>query len=373
MKLSIISYHLLPFAAAAVVSRQEPGRCCFTLTSVGVGTNSVVKEDTIGQLRIDGRFPQAFLCLDPATGTIQDGLDHQCFIDSSHQFECYQGLRGKTQFSFTAGMTVTDANAYLTYDGIDLFYACPADGPGVEVSYLIFGLSKPDRSGCKEVRLVQQNLAGTCPTAPRPASAPTSASAGSLASAPTSETALPPAQAPLPFSDRYSQFSTESCIVNGSSILLNPIRIGPGPHETRDPAASAQGRGLITVRNATIFDFEFPALPEEKTCVLYFLLQICTLLPEGYPCHIWSGMEQQYLAKSGMVFSQLGREGWESQLVQTEPGEWSLVTIFPCGGETPHTLSFMARAVKGWYLEFTQVGVGKWKNDGMGAFLFTCS
>jgi hypothetical protein len=165
-----LSLALPSLAAAAVLIRQDnpnQDKCCFTLNAIGTLQGSV-RENTIGELRLSGPFRQGFFCLNTKTGTIQDGVENNCFVRApSLQFQCFQGVpfnSNKFAFATTAPATGTgaavDPNIYLTLDGGDTFLACPS--PNGDDSHNIFGGTKSDKTGCKEVRLVQTQPAGTC-------------------------------------------------------------------------------------------------------------------------------------------------------------------------------------------------------------------
>lgn len=170
---SLLIFLLPSLAAAAVRIRQDApsqDKCCFTLRAVGPLQGSV-RENTIGEVRLGGPFRQGFFCLDTKTGTVRDGVENNCFLrEPAVQFQCFQGVPFNTnKFAFGKTddksspenpATVADPNIYLTMDGGDLFLACPS--PNADGSHNIFGAAKTDKTGCKEVRLVQTQPAGAC-------------------------------------------------------------------------------------------------------------------------------------------------------------------------------------------------------------------
>jgi hypothetical protein len=141
LSLSLLTFGLC--ASAAVVPRQTTP-CSFSMTTVGPPNGSIV-EDTIGENRIGGTYPQGIYTI--SAHNLTDSLGHKCLIyPSTSQFQCTQGTNGASNFSLAD-------DGSLLFDGKAQWWACPATGPGNDGSFNIFADTKADTTGCEAVTL----------------------------------------------------------------------------------------------------------------------------------------------------------------------------------------------------------------------------
>lgn len=162
----------------ALHSRAAPEPpCCFSLESAEP-EYGIVKQSSTGELRINSTtFRQAFLCLNPDTHTLQDGIGNSCFVRrSTNKFQCLRGVQGETQFGFATtnssrrrhdaggdGGATTSTHHLLRYDSNHTtFLACPAEGPGSDGSLNLFAAEKDDADDCVPVELMRVGGRGSC-------------------------------------------------------------------------------------------------------------------------------------------------------------------------------------------------------------------
>ncbi|KAI1199679.1 hypothetical protein F5X97DRAFT_115199 [Nemania serpens] len=412
-------------ASAAIRPRQQPDNsCCFGLTSVGV-VDEEVKEDHVGGLSLGGPFQQGGFCFDKSTKTIKDTLNHNCFMRApNEQFQCYAGIVGATAFDISP--LDLSGKSYLTYDGgPGTFIACPV-GTGVSQYYNIFSTLKPDTTGCISVSLALYDSSAGCVSTNNTiavaratglghrtinhwstrirerkssvstvtgstmpgysqiratgllSSTPRSGSASAKAVSKTSSAAVSHTAKPSPI-----------CSISPSAPSIAPIKLGSPDKSAPDGMIDSSAEASITSSNSTIFLYSIPKsfLPptsdaKVSVCALQFRMPVCTELPKGYPCYSFSGLEQEFLANSGMNFNLIlddGQAAWNgTTLHQVVPGENLTLGTFECG--TPRgsygarKMSWHVSSVRNFSLEFLHAGVGidpQFQN-GVGAWIVPC-
>ncbi|KAI0006554.1 hypothetical protein F4779DRAFT_596011 [Xylariaceae sp. FL0662B] len=417
----------LLFSAAAIAiphPRQNNDGCCFSLASVGV-VNETVLENHVGDLLLGGTFQQGGFCLDKTAKTIQDGLNHNCFMrDPDQQFECYAGIPGSTAFDIS---TNTDGKLYLTYDnGIGVFYACPISS-GSDQTYTIYSSAKVNKANCLSVALaltdetaacsagnttIRPRLAAAAPrdfqdrhdsrarladrkpaltiTTPLPgySDAPQSALLSS-----TLPTPVIKAQSAGAHSDPTSSASSQACSVASSSPSIAPYRLSYGDPSAAGAHNATAAEAVISPTNSTVFEYHIPSsfisslnatnTTKSPLCALQFRMPYCSALPKGYPCYSFSGLEQEYLSNSGMTFGLLkdsGNATWnDTALTQVFPGENTIIGTFECGAAAnshvaARQMSWNVSSVRNFSLDFLHAGVGKDAEfqDGIGAWIVQC-
>ncbi|KAI0144114.1 hypothetical protein F4776DRAFT_460640 [Hypoxylon sp. NC0597] len=349
---------------ATIQARQSNSGCCFQLASVGK-VNETVLEDHVGDLLLGGSFQQGGFCLDTTTKTIQDSLKHNCFMRGpDYQFECYQGAVGNTAFD----VTKTGDKLYLKYDnGPSTFYACPI-GSGAEQTYDIYS-SQANKTGCLSVALALTNETPEC-------------SIGS-----NSTFTSRPKKVVRPSPTLRRQAPSQACSVSPSAPSLAPYRVRPSNSSVVSGVNHTSAEVVISSGSTTTFHYMIPEnfLPadtaEPALCALQFRMPVCTSLPEGYPCYVFSGMEQEVLADSGMAFDLTrddGNAAWNgTELHQVFPGENTTIGTFECGlagGYSGRKMSWNVSSVRNFAIEFIQAGVGRNAKfqDGVGAWIVPC-
>ncbi|KAI5926930.1 hypothetical protein F4810DRAFT_417250 [Camillea tinctor] len=417
MKPFAIALLLSSASAASLRLRQSNAGCCFKLASVGV-VNKTVTEDHVGDLLLGGAFQQGGFCLDTTTKTIKDGLKHNCFMRApGYQFECYAGIVGPTAFEVTPPKE--DGKRYLAYDGgPGVFYACPV-GSGSDTYYDIYSEGKADKAGCLPISLALSNETPECSAA--------GGSSSVAVSQPTSvsrRTSQPVSVQPLPTSTRTvvlpvdtqsSQIggtsstaspavkkpqspaaeptiSSPVCSVPASAPSIAPFRVGYADPSSPDGIKDTMGEVSISSTNSTIMQYVIPnefLRPRKRDvgasqCALQFRMPVCTSLQEGYPCYLFSGLEQEMLSNSGMTFNlTLDNDDstWDgAALHQVFPGENTILGTFECGSDRSdgfggRKMQWLVSSVRDFNLEFLHAGVGDNPQftDGIGAWIVPCS
>ncbi|KAI1133417.1 hypothetical protein F5Y10DRAFT_260300 [Nemania abortiva] len=404
--------------------RQSDATCCFSLSSVGV-VDKKVTEDHTGGVNLGGSFQQGGFCLDKSTKTLKDYLNHNCFMRGpTEEFRCYAGAVGATAFDISP--LSQSAKSYLTYDGgPGTFYACPV-GTGDNQYYTVFSASKPNTTGCISVALALDNPSAGCVSANNSTlAAPTSSvrqkttshwstqvrqrqsavntvtvssmsgysqvpAAGLWSSVSPSVSAN--TEAVSKTSSATASHTTKPspiCSVSPSAPSIAPIKLGSPDKSALDGIRDSSAEASITSTNSTVFLYSIPnsflpPVSDAKTslCALQFRMPACTELPKGYPCYSFSGLEQEFLADSGMNFDLIlddGQATWNrTTLYQVVPGETMLLGTFECG--TPkgsygsRKMSWHASSVRNFSLEFLHAGVGNDPEfqDGIGAWIVPC-
>ncbi|KAI8633789.1 hypothetical protein F5Y19DRAFT_252975 [Xylariaceae sp. FL1651] len=419
-------FFVLFIIAAATVSavhhpRQVDNSCCFGLNSVGF-VSETVKEDHFGDLVLGGSFQQGGFCFDKSTKTIKDTLNHNCFMrPPAQQFECYVGIVGATAFEILS--TGAGAKSYLTYDnGQGTFYACPV-GSGVNQYYNIFSAEKSDATGCIPVALALYDSSAACFVTNTTVAGLTSGlrqstsaqwstqvrlrqSTATMATASSISgysqipeaglwSSMPPSASNKPASKTSSTITTPStrpspiCSVSPSAPSIAPFKLGYPDDSALNGISNSSAEAFITSRNSTVFLYNIPNsfLPpvsqaKASLCALQFRMPVCTELPKGYPCYKFSGMEQEFLANSGMNFDLIlddGQAAWNgTALHQVFPGESTILGTFECGKPKgsygARKMSWRVSSVRNFSLEFLHAGVGQDAKfqDGIGAWIVPC-
>ncbi|KAH9906768.1 hypothetical protein F4778DRAFT_595456 [Xylariomycetidae sp. FL2044] len=408
---------------AASLPRQSNDRCCFHLASVGL-VNETVLESHIGTLLLGGTFQQGGFCLDKTTNTIQDGLKHGCFMrDPGQQFECYAGLTGPTSFHHSP--PTSDGTVYLTYDdGPGVYFACPA-GKGVDQTYNIFSTAKTDTTGCLPVALALQDQTDACSADIAPVSTvdasvtesapPVRRSSQAVAVQPTvttnsgatftsmtragvvmnvtqsSSMGPPRTRTTTSSSSSHPTAPSRTCSIDPAASSIAPMRIGYPDPSTPGNFRDTNAEAAISPFNTTFFEYTVPKSflrpiesPNVPLCALQFRMPICMSLPEGYPCYYFSGLEQEFLANSGMAFNLTLDDGlaeWNNTaLHQVTPGENSTLGVFECGKvaggyASDRKMTWQVNSIRNFTLEFLHAGVGQKPEfqDGVGAWIVPCS
>ncbi|KAF2973392.1 hypothetical protein GQX73_g186 [Xylaria multiplex] len=415
---------ILAHASTAIRPRQTDGSCCFGLTSVGVVKNEV-KEDHLGELSLGGPFQQGGFCLDRSTKTIKDGLNHGCFMRApNEQFQCYAGLVGATAFDISP--TGKDGRSYLTYDnGVTTFWACPV-GTDNDKYHYIFSSSTPDTTSCVAVALALYDLSAGCVSASNATVAtPTSSASQSItshwstqvrerrSSANTVTAPTMPGYSQVPGAGLWSRMSpseststgvvskassatashtakpSQICSISPSAPSVAPVKLGSLDKTAPDGIKDSSAEVSITSHNNTVFLYNIPSsfLPpvsdaKGSLCALQFRMPVCTELPKGYPCYHFSGLEQEFLANSGMNFDLIlddDEADWNgTALHQVFPGENTILGTFECGAPKgsygARKMSWHVSSVRNFSLEFLHAGVGSDAKfqDGVGAWIVPC-
>ncbi|KAI0202071.1 hypothetical protein F4808DRAFT_94186 [Astrocystis sublimbata] len=428
MKLAVVSMGagIVTNASAALLPRPSGNTCCFGLSSIGM-VDDTVEENHIGGLSLGGPFQQGSFCFDKSTKTIKDGLNHNCFMRSpTEQFQCYAGAVGATAFDIPSSRI--NNKPYLTYDGgPGTFYACPI-GTGPAQYHDIFSTSKPNTTDCVTVKLALNDASAGCSFASNTTTTATTTSSVAPTTASHRSTQVredgPLAKATASFID-FSQMkraglsssvspksdgihqavtNTSSttatashttrpsftCSVSPSAPSIAPVRLGLHDDSSPDGLQDSSSRASISSHNSTFFIYSIPnsfLLPVSDTkmplCALQFRMPVCTELPENYPCYSFSGLEQEFLAKSGMNFDLVFDDGaatWNgSALHQVIPGESTILGTFDCAAPnksygTHRKMSWHVRSVRNFSLNFLHAGVGDEAQfrDGIGAWIVPC-
>ncbi|CAJ2502283.1 Uu.00g096770.m01.CDS01 [Anthostomella pinea] len=411
-------------STAILRPRQSNNGCCFGLTSVGT-VNETVEESHGGNLLLGGSFQQGGFCLVKSTKTIQDTLNHNCFMTTpTRQFECFAGIVGATAFDVLAN---ADGKSYLHYDnGPGLFYACPI-GSGADQYYDIFSTAKADSTGCIQVALALHNPSGACSASNTTSSSGTSV-LRATSSAPLSTqttiaqsdpsvtsafvapgysyvpgtgavTTIVPSGIVRPQSTSSTSAAPKStaaasrvCSIAASAPSIAPFKVATPNNRDQDTSTDV----LISTNNSALFQYVIPGsfLPimadaaKPPLCALQFRMPVCTELPKGYPCYSFSGLEQEILSNSGMAFALSDDDAavpvvasWNAtELHQVFPGENSILGTFECGKPAgsygaARKMTWRASSVRSFSLEFLQAGVGADAQfqDGIGAWILPCS
>ncbi|KAI3322403.1 hypothetical protein HD806DRAFT_536240 [Xylariaceae sp. AK1471] len=403
--------------------RQAGNSCCFGLHSVGI-VDEQIEEDHFGALSLGGPFQQGGFCFDQSTKTIKDTLNHNCFMRAPmEQFQCYAGIVGATAFDISP--SGSDGKSYLTYDnGPGTFYACPV-GSGADQYYNIFSASKPDTTGCISVALsLYDTSAGCFPTSNATIVSQTSSTGQSTPSPwstvirerqSTASTVASSSYSQVPGAGLWSSMSptasasastepmstttsatasytvkpSQICSISPSAPSIAPIKLGSPDKSVPDGIRDTSAEASITPHNSTVLLYTIPnsfLLPISDAnvplCALQFRMPVCTELPKGYPCYSFSGLEQEFLANSGMNFDLIlddGQATWNgTALHQVMPGENTILGTFECGRPKgsygARKMSWHVSSVRNFSLEFLHAGVGNGTEfqDGIGAWIVPC-
>ncbi|KAI0100120.1 hypothetical protein GGR51DRAFT_371747 [Nemania sp. FL0031] len=410
-------------ASTTLHLRQSSDTCCFGLSSVGA-VDQKITEDHTGGLNLGGSFQQGGFCFDKSTKTIKDNGKHGCFMRGpTEEFRCWVGLVGATAFDISP--PDQSGKSYLSYDGgSSSFNACPV-GFGDSQYYTIYSAAKPNATGCIPVSLAIDNPSAGCVSAnnstelalmssvTRKTTSHWSTQVRRQSAVNTATVSSIPGYSQVPAAGLWSSISpstsasTEAasktssatashtakpspiCSVSPSAPSIAPVKLGSPDKSAMDGIKDSAAEASITSTNSTVFLYSIPnsflpPLSDAKMplCALQFRMPVCTELPKGYPCYSFSGLEQEFLADSGMNFDLIlddGQATWNATtLYQVFPGEKMILGTFECG--TPkgsygeRKMSWHASSVRNFSLEFLHAGVGNDPEfqDGIGAWIVPC-
>ncbi|KAI2639985.1 hypothetical protein GGS21DRAFT_390362 [Xylaria nigripes] len=421
---------ILPLWAGVVATasvglhlRQSDDSCCFGLDSIGVVDEEVTEGHT-GGLTLGGPFQQGGFCFNNFTKTIRDTLNHNCFMRApTEEFQCYAGAVGATVFDIKPHGP--RGGPYLSYDnGTSVFYACPV-GTGVNQYYNIFSKWKPNATECMSVVLALYDASTACSSVDN-VTVPTSTSTASLSpsgpqttlnrrqlwteSAVTASivggysqvrragllSSMSPSVSTEPVPNNASATAlqaiepSKACSISPSAPSIAPIKVGSPDKGSPDGIKDTSGEVNITYNSSSVLLYTIPnsfvtSQPNASAplCALQFRMPVCTQLPEGYPCYSFSGMEQEFLANSGMNLKLIlddGHAQWNATMLhQVTPGENTVLDTFECGAaaNAPYDerkMIWHVTSVRNFGLEFLQAGVGENPEflDGIGAWIVPC-
>lgn len=313
--------------SAAVIQRQSPVPCCFSLIAQG-SVSGHVGEDTIGENGIGENFPQSMYCV--SNGTFTDYRGQPCTILSSNgQFVCEaNSMPTSSSFMFAD-------NGNLLHDGRPNYFACPSPVVANDGSYNIFSDSIADSTGCTSITLLAAGF--SCAVLGRPSSTYTTATTTSTAQLQSATTVTAVVT--------QASTATPSCptdILGGTYVAPNLII--PVSYESPDTAFGTQYNATITPENSTIFAFDIP-YSYTGNCALIFLF------PFGddaqFP-YTFSGIEEEGGYNSGLDFALLNGDiddattfdslppiGTDYGVTKVVPGNNYTIAVAPCaGGET---------------------------------------
>jgi hypothetical protein len=327
-------------AAAALIPRQATP-CTFYISAVGEPNGTIV-EDTIGENRIGGSYPQGVYYMNNSH-SLFDSLNHNCLIwPSTLQFQCTQGAAGLTNFTLA-----DDGN--LMHDASEKWFACPAAGPGNDGSYNIFSDALQNTTGCESVTLRTGSF--SCAAEGRP---PASSSA-----APTT------LSTPAPASPTSS--ATQSCPTDLSGgVYQFPHLIVPTSSQAPTTSFGNSYTAHISSTNTTIFNFDIPAGdPYNKTCALLFLFPFGSELDPSAGKYYFSGIEEeegengglnfallQTYAKSSTTYATIPPVATDYGKTEILPGNNYMIATFQC--QQASTVGFSVSSVGNVELDYFQ-------------------
>ncbi|KAF4636325.1 hypothetical protein G7Y89_g1754 [Cudoniella acicularis] len=289
-----------------------PVPCTFTIAATGIN-NGIVKEDTIGEFRIGGTYPQGLFLLE--NGTLTDSLNHTCLIEpNTFQLQCTQGLPETTTFTFSNNFLIQHENG-------SNWVACPASGPGNDGSFNIFSDAKQLSAGCVSIQLQAGAFAcsalgrpscttNTVASTPIATASPTTGLASAIPAVAASSTSTAPPSSPTPV-----------CPSNISSGYFQfPHLIVPTSPESPDTAFGNSYKAYISPINSTLFNFDIPATaPYTGTCSLVFLFPYADSTDPSAGKYYFSGIEQELGENGGLDFALLSGVATTSTTYNTTP------------------------------------------------------
>jgi hypothetical protein len=329
----------LGLAASAVSIPRQDQQCSFSLVAVGEPSGTIT-EDTIGENRIGGGFPQGVYYA--INHTMYDALHHQCLIDpTSFQFQCVQGSYGNTNFTFA-----NDGN--LMHDGYENWLACPATGPGEDGSYNIFSDAKAPTSGCEIVTL---KVGFSCTGLGKPSSSITPAPT------PTPTVSTPTLAAPATASANSTSASAVCPTDISAGTFQFPHLIVETSPESPDYAFGNSYTASISASNISLFNFDIPSTtPYTGTCALLFLFPYASSLDPSAGTYNFTGSEEEEgenggldfvlltgIANTATTYNTTPANGPDYGKVEIIPGNNYTVATFPCPAGTTITYSVSSK------------------------------
>ncbi|KAE9378133.1 hypothetical protein N431DRAFT_435299 [Stipitochalara longipes BDJ] len=281
-------------AYAASVPRQTTP-CTFAMNAVGEPNGSIV-EDTIGENRIGGGYPQGVYYM--TNHTLFDGLKHNCLIwPSTFQFQCTQGAGGATNFTLA-----NDGN--LMHDASEKWFACPAAGPGNDGSYNIFSDALQNTTGCESITLRTGGF--SCAAEGRPPSLSTPVPTATVA--PPSAYEEPAATSSAAHTVAPTASAKHVCPTDLSGgVYQFPHLIIPTSAQTPNTSFGNSYKAWISPTNTTLFSFDIPqdGTVYSETCALLFLFPFGSDLDPSAGKYYFSGIEEEEGEKGGLNFAML--------------------------------------------------------------------
>ncbi|KAF8853071.1 GPI anchored cell wall protein-like protein [Acephala macrosclerotiorum] len=323
-------------AVSAVVLPRQSTPCSFVMNAVGDPTGQIV-EDTIGENRIGGGYPQGNYYM--IGHALYDYQNHNCIIDpDTYQFFCTQGASGIADFSLA-----NDGN--LMHQTYENYLACPATGPGEDGSWNIFSDAKQNTTGCETVTLRTGGF--NCTALGRPST--TSATSISLPTATPSSTQTSFIVCPTDLSSGDYQF---------------PHLIIPTSSKQGDKAFGNSYEAYITPTNTTLFNFDIPAT-YSGTCSLIFLFPYKTDLDPSAGGYYFSGTEEEVgenggidfallsgIATAGTTYNSTPAVATDYGKTQIIPGNNYTIASYPC--QAGQTVSYSATSAGNVELDYFQ-------------------
>ena len=235
--------------------------------------------------------------LSAARRTLHDALGGTCFLDDeTHEFLCSDAVDlPQTAWAFTG---TSGGRRFLTADGEDAWVVCDVLQED-EDSPRVFSGIQEDHDGCFEGRLWLNDYI-----------APSQSLGENNLDLRLIEPDPLPTEDESPIRARQTGTPTPTCNVSPSLPSLAPLYVYTGPANQSIYNADPQNVAVINQANSTLFGFsigtDFPASDNlSHTCGLQFRFPYCSELQAGYPCYIYSGMEQEMTANSGVYWRRI--------------------------------------------------------------------
>lgn len=306
--------------STSAIPRQTASECCFELFSPEL--NGTVEEDTIGENRLLGAYPDGNYCVSASFNGLHDLAGHTCLVSpTSQRFECYgTGIVSNTTFS------VAD-NGNLLHDGCQNWLACPSTGQVPDGSYFLFSDKATKSTGCVIVTL--RTSGNSCSALGRPSSSSNS----SVATSTSGTTQSIPSQtnpsitvAPFSTSILSSTISTTTkssnlstglstaaaaavatpgaCSKDISSEYLVPHIIVPISSKSPNTSYGKVYSPIINTTESTLYAFDVPSSSEYSgQCSLLFLFPYGNQAVYQYT---FTGTEEELGENGGLDFKRLG-------------------------------------------------------------------
>jgi hypothetical protein len=339
--------------SAAVIQRQNPVPCCFSLILQNSVTGNV-GQDTTGENGFGPSFPPSMYCV--SNGSFTDYGGQPCAILSSDgRFVCEANSKPAS-----SSFTIAD-NGDLLHDGKPNYFACPSTSPNSDGSYALFSDSIADSTRCMNITLLTGGF--SCAVLGRPSSTSTIVATTSTARLQSSTTVTSVVTQTSP--------AKSLCPTDISSgTYVAPSLIIPVSYESPDRAFGTQYNATITPENSTIFAFDIP-YSYTGNCSLIFLF------PFGddaqFP-YTFSGIEEEDGYDGGLDFALLNGDvddattfdslpsvGIDYGVIKVVPGNNYTVAVGPCaGGEQVNYEVSSGRTVLQYFQSTAASPIGLW-------------